>query len=72
MDLSKTPAVDTSAAVDTHTSRKTELGFFILALVLVAALGAGFALAGIGGLAQVMIVLVPVCLIVLVMIAQGK
>jgi hypothetical protein len=40
--------------------------------VLVAALGAGFALAGIGGLAQVMIVLVPVALIVLVMIAQGK
>ncbi len=72
MDLSKNPAVDTSTAVDTRTSRKTELGFFILALVLVAALGAGFALAGIGGLAQVMIVLVPVALIVLVMIAQGK
>ncbi len=72
MEMSKTPAVDHATAIDAATSTKGDAAFFLLALVLVAALGVGFAVAGIGGLTTVMIALVPVVLLLLVTIAQGK
>lgn len=72
MDMSKNPAVEASTAIETSSSRKAEMMFFLLALALIAALGTGFALAGIGGLTMVMVALVPVIGILLVAIAQGK
>ena len=75
MDMSKhpNPETDTTAASE-HTDRSNpgELGAFVLALVLIAALGGGFALGGVAGLTMVMVALVPLIYVVLVTISVGR
>lgn len=53
-------------------SNPGEMGAFLLALVLVAALAGGFLVAGVAGLTMVMVALVPVLYIVLVTISVGR
>ena len=53
-------------------SNPGEMGAFLLALVLVAALAIGFVLNGVAGLTMVMVVLVPVIYVALILISVGK
>jgi hypothetical protein len=53
-------------------SNPGELGAFLLALLLVAALALGFVFNGVAGLTMVMVVLVPLIYVVLILISVGK
>ena len=82
MDMSKTPAAEAA----THSKVKLlpgephnrdmsnpgEVWAFVLAAVIVAALGAGFLLNGLAGIGVVMVALVPVIYIALVTISVGR
>jgi len=71
MDKSKQPQAE--AAGHTHDkSNPGEMGAFLLALVLVAALAGGFVLGGVAGMTMVMVALVPVLYIVLITISVGR
>ena len=82
MDMSKHPAAEaathakpTSLPGEPHNrdlSNPGEVWAFVLAAVLVGALGAGFALAGIAGVGTVMVALVPVIYLVLITISVGR
>lgn len=49
-----------------------EMGAFLLALVIVAALGTGFLLKGLAGIGLVMVAIVPLVYIVLLLISVGR
>jgi len=82
MDMSKHPAADAA----THSkklplpgephnrdlSNPGEVWAFVLAAVLVGALGVGFLLAGLAGVGVVMVALVPVIYVVLITISVGR
>lgn len=72
MDMSKHPQADAAAPHARDKSNPGEMGAFVLALVLVAALGAGFLLGGVAGITMVMVALVPVLYVVLVTISVGR
>lgn len=82
MDMSKTPAADAAGHSKTQSlpgephnrdmSNPGELWGFVLALVLVAALGAGFLLNGLAGVGIVMVALVPVIYLALITISVGR
>lgn len=81
MEMSNHPAADAAHAMphslpgEPHNrdmSNPGEVWGFVVAVVLVAALGAGFAIAGLGGLGTVMIALVPVVYYVLITISVGR
>lgn len=82
MDMSKTPAAEaaahtqpTSLPGEPHNrdmSNPGELWAFVIAAVLIGALGAGFLTAGLAGVGAVMVALVPLLYVVLVMISVGR
>ena len=53
-------------------SNPGEMGAFLLALLIVAALAVGFLLKGLSGVGLVMVAIVPVIYVVLVMISVGR
>jgi len=53
-------------------SNPGEMGAFLLALVLVAALALGFVFGGVAGVTMVMVALVPVIYVVLITVSVGK
>lgn len=53
-------------------SNPGEMGAFLLALVLVAALALGFVFSGVAGVTMVMVALVPVIYLVLITVSVGK
>lgn len=80
MDMSKHPEQAAHARPapmpgephDRDLSNPGEIWGFVLALGLVAALGTGFAVAGLAGLGAVMVALVPVIYLVLILISVGR
>lgn len=82
MDMSKTPTAQ--AAAHSHTkplpgephnrdmANPGEIWGFVLAAVIIAALGVGFLLNGLAGVGVVMVAVVPVIYIVLVTISVGR
>ncbi|OIP84728.1 MAG: hypothetical protein AUK37_05295 [Rhodobacterales bacterium CG2_30_65_12] len=82
MDMTKNPAAHAAA----HTKPKSlpgephnrdmsnpgEIWGFVLAVVLIAVLGAGFLLNGLAGVGIVMVAIVPVVYIVLITISVGR
>ncbi len=72
MDMSKHPQVDPAETHARDKSNPGEMGVFLLALVLIAALATGFLLNGLAGVTLIMVVLVPVIFVVLVTISVGR
>lgn len=75
MDMSQHPAAEIAHEVDAATTAKEARitrGYYILAALLVSALGGAFAAGGLAYMTMVMVGLVPVYYTILVMIAWGK
>lgn len=79
MDMSKHPAEDTAKPTklpgephDRDMSNPGETWAFALALVLLGALGLGFALGGLAAVGTIMVALVPVLYVVLILISVGR
>jgi hypothetical protein len=80
MDMSKTPAAEAhshtqSLPGEPHNrdlSNPGEVWAFVVALAIIGALGAGFALNGLAGVGLVMVAIVPVVYLVLITISVGR